>query len=223
MGTGSGCLLISTIKSLNDTPGKSATGMGLDISEEALMVARSNVKQHNLNNDIQLLRGSFSEISTVISRNEIETKNAPPFDVILCNPPYLSHSKKTLIDARPLEEEPSLALFAGPTGFECYLSVRDGIILAEADHPQEGFVVPGGLLIMEIGHGMAKKVRDIFEGRWLVDAENHGVFVDPADGKERRKRVPDGKKLVGWEFVDVVRDLRKLERCIVFRRIGRTL
>ena len=82
---------------------------GADISEDALAVATINVERHDL-----------QERVTLVHSDGLESLNPPahgPFDLILCNPPYVSQAS---MDALPAEyrAEPELALAGGSDGMD---------------------------------------------------------------------------------------------------------
>jgi release factor glutamine methyltransferase len=83
--------------------------------------------------------------------------NAPPgglgaFDVILCNPPYVTAKEMTELDRSVSGYEPHLALFGGEDGLDFYRSVcgRWAALLN-----------PNGVLVFECAHAQADAVRTI--------------------------------------------------------------
>ena len=93
VGTGSGCIAISLAKNL---PNSKLTA--LDISEEAIDVARENAKLNNVNVDF-------------INADIFNYKSEKKYDVIVSNPPYVTESEKALMKKNVLDFEPELALF----------------------------------------------------------------------------------------------------------------
>ncbi|KAI9345650.1 S-adenosyl-L-methionine-dependent methyltransferase [Obelidium mucronatum] len=195
MGTGSGSLLISTVKYLEshyptDTSRPSIHGIALDASSAALAIAQQNLDSHQLSDRVQLKLGTFGTISAVL-----ESLNHPlpqPVHICICNPPYLSPKTRTVtsIDPTLLNEEPAEALYAGPTGLEAYHEIAAGIREADEKLGINGFS-SGCILAVEIAHGMASRVRACFE-----DSQN----------LEQRK----------WKFLDLKRDHKNMERCLLF-------
>ncbi len=101
IGTGSGCLIISILK---DRPKCLATA--IDISKEALKVAKINAKLHHLQNKIK-----FFNI-------DIDKFNSSKYDLIISNPPYINKVDLNRLDEDVKLYEPKLALYGGITGFE---------------------------------------------------------------------------------------------------------
>jgi len=93
IGTGSGCIAISLAKNL---PNAKVTA--LDISSDALEVAKENAKLNNV---------SIEFIHTDIFEYQSDKK----YDVIVSNPPYVLESEKVLMKQNVLDFEPGLALF----------------------------------------------------------------------------------------------------------------
>ena len=101
IGTGSGCLIISILK---DRPKCLATA--IDISKEALKVAKINANLHHLQNKIK-----FFNI-------DIDKFNSSKYDLIISNPPYINKVDLNRLDEDVKLYEPKLALYGGITGFE---------------------------------------------------------------------------------------------------------
>ena len=95
-GTGSGCIAISLKKNL-----KSADVYGIDISEEALIVARANALLNNVN--VFFLKKDLLNIC--------DYNSMPKFDIIVSNPPYITEKEKVKMEDNVLKYEPFTALF----------------------------------------------------------------------------------------------------------------
>ena len=93
IGTGSGCIAISLAKNLPN-----AKVSALDISSDALEVAKKNAKLHNVS--IEFINADISEY-----------KSEKKYDVIVSNPPYVIKSEKLLMKKNVLDFEPEIALF----------------------------------------------------------------------------------------------------------------
>jgi len=129
IGTGSGAIAIALAVHL---PQASITA--LDISADALAVARSNAETH----------GVADRIHFVVSDLLSALPPAERFDTIVSNPPYVSTADRATLHPEVRDHEPATALFAG----ECGLDVYRRLI------PQAHTALrPEGLLVMEIGQG----------------------------------------------------------------------
>lgn len=150
VGTGCGNLLISI---LHQVP--SSFGVGLDISEAALNVAKENERRILNNDQIEWRLQDMSNIS------DIDT-----YDVLVCNPPYLDFDKtsKEKEQMAALEQEPAEALFAKDNGYEWYKVLSK---VAPKIVKEDGFVV------LECGKNMMDKVLGIWS-----DWEQDEVYKD---------------------------------------------
>lgn len=123
LGTGSGALLLAALSEW-----RQATGIGIDISDAALEVARGNAERCGLSDRAELRIGNWFE-----GIDEC-------FDLILANPPYISTD--AMLPRDVAEYEPHLALFAGADGLDAYR------ILAPA---LSAHLALGGMAAVEIG------------------------------------------------------------------------
>ncbi len=92
IGTGSGCIALALKKNLGE-----ANVEGCDVSKEALIVAKENAK--NLNLDVRFFRC------------DILNDDIKDYDVLISNPPYISRNEMKSMASHVLEYEPHLALF----------------------------------------------------------------------------------------------------------------
>lgn len=132
-GTGSGCLLVALLHEL-----PRATGLGVDLSLNALRMARRNAVANGV--------GPRSLFAASHWADAI----AGRFDLIVSNPPYIASAVIPTLDREVREHDPRLALDGGPDGLDPYR-----ILLGEAGR----LLVPGGLLVVEIGYDQAEALK----------------------------------------------------------------
>ena len=132
LGTGSGAIGISLKKKLPD-----ATVTLLDISNEALEVAKDNAE--SLNCDVEIIQSDMWE--------NVHDK----YDVIISNPPYIRDDEE--IEDIVKENEPHLALYGGIDGLDMYRKIHDNLL----NHVNNKF-----LLALEIGDLQRNDVIKIF-------------------------------------------------------------
>ena len=139
VGTGSGCLAIACT---HQHP--SARFIAIDISPEALAVARANAEQHAVSDRIDFRLGDLLE----------PVAGEPPFDVILSNPPYIPTEQIPTLEPGVRDYEPHVALDGGPDGLRTVARLIDQAI---------PLLKPGGHLILEIGTAQEEPVRGLIE------------------------------------------------------------
>jgi release factor glutamine methyltransferase len=147
LGTGPGTLLLAA---LAEWP--AASGLGIDRSEPALTLARANAQRLGLAERAELRQGDWA------------AGIGEPFDLILCNPPYVEKGARLAPDI--LAFEPHEALFAGPDGLEDYRRVAPEI-------PR--LLASGGIACIEIGADQEKPVSALFSGRGLGVGSQHDL------------------------------------------------
>jgi release factor glutamine methyltransferase len=147
LGTGSGALLLAA---LYQWPG--ARGLGIDLSPAALAIAAANAERLGLAGRAEFRRGDWA------------AGVDGPFDLILCNPPYIKEDALLPRDVR--EWEPAEALFAGPDGLDCYRCLAPQIARLLGD---------GGIACVELGAGQAELVSPLFEAHELRCAFRHDL------------------------------------------------
>ncbi|MDO8679100.1 MAG: peptide chain release factor N(5)-glutamine methyltransferase [Acidobacteriota bacterium] len=134
IGTGSGCLAVTLAAEF-----PRARLIATDISTDALATARANASRHNVADRIE-----FRETRCLDGV-------AGQFDLIVSNPPYVTDDEYASL-APEVRFEPRNALASGPEGLD---DIRGVLGAAEAH------LAPGGLLLMEIGHGQADALRQL--------------------------------------------------------------
>lgn len=136
IGTGSGAIIVSLLDYLPN-----AKGVGVDISVDALIVAKENSEKIGVTGRIGFVR------SDVFSKLPLEKK----FDIIVSNPPYIPAGDIAGLD-KDVQQEPRGALDGGTDGLDFYRRIT-----AEAmDHMAEE-----GVLAFEIGIGQAAAVQQM--------------------------------------------------------------
>lgn len=154
IGTGSGCIAI-TLKHLVE----SCNIVALDISDEALAVARENAASI-------LKEGSVVEF---VHEDALLYSPEQKFDVLVSNPPYISYAERSVMSNDVLRYEPSLALFSGESGYEFYEAIYKRL---------DVLLKSGGKFFFEIGHSQESVLREIF-------ASKNVSFVKDLSGKSR--------------------------------------
>ncbi|MEK9132774.1 MAG: peptide chain release factor N(5)-glutamine methyltransferase [Patescibacteria group bacterium] len=104
VGTGSGCLAIALAKNL-----PAGKFFAVDISEDALAVAKRNAKSHGVESRIEFLKSDL--LGEVIDR---------AFNGIVANLPYIGLEENNFVEKEVLDHEPHTALFGGSSGFELF-------------------------------------------------------------------------------------------------------
>jgi len=140
--TGSGCIAVAIAKNYPD-----ARVIATDISAAALEVAARNVEKHRLNERVRLLCGDLFE--PIIKQLDVNQ-----FDLIVCNPPYVSTAEYEKLDKNVKDYEPEFALLAGADGMDVYRKIFEKV---------DGFLRPGTALMLEIGYAQGPAVKEMLE------------------------------------------------------------
>ncbi len=146
-GTGSGCLAIALAAKCPP-----ARVTALEVSAEALTIARQNLARHGLAERVQLVQGDgFAGLPAGAS-----------FDLIVSNPPYIPSAEIATLEPEVRDFDPRGALDGGPDGLDFMrrLAIEAGAFLAT-----------GGRLMLEFGDGQADAARELFARQnWIVDS-----------------------------------------------------
>ena len=155
LGAGSGAICISILKFV-----KSARTCAVDVSAEALNVAKFNAQKFHVKDRIKFFQGDlFAPLEGKI------------FNAIVSNPPYIPTNELETLQAE-VRREPSIALDGGEDGLNFYRRII-------SDAPR--FLTDGGLLAVEVGINQSTAVKKLFEAANFIDVE---IFKDLA-GIER--------------------------------------
>ncbi|KAI9344085.1 S-adenosyl-L-methionine-dependent methyltransferase [Obelidium mucronatum] len=196
LGTGSGCILVSLLQSPHL---KNSRGLGIDLSKDALEIAKQNAAKHGLITTTNSNRIIFGETSFEGLPKYLETEYSKavkePFDYIVTNPPYLEAKlweSDRLYSSQ--KHEPRIALVGGDDGLEAYRQIYRAL----SKTSEIGYLCKGSVLFVEVNNGeLAKKVETLFCG-------SANVIRD------------DDKLSEGWRFIRVDVDGKGIERCVVF-------
>ena len=140
LGVGPGTLLLAALDQWPE-----ATGIGVDASEVGLGYARANAAALGLAQRAELRLGDWG------------AGLAGPFDLILCNPPYIGEGEELMPDVAM--HEPGAALFAGADGLDDYRRIMPQL-------PQ--LLAPGGAALVEIGWTQAAAVTALAQAAGLA-------------------------------------------------------
>lgn len=137
IGTGSGAIAVTVAIMLPE-----AAVVAVDISPEALAVARLNAERHGAAGRIDFRRGDL-----------LAPLAGEQFDAILSNPPYIDEAEWEGLMPEVVCWEPKGALTPGPDGLVIYRRLA-------AEGPR--LLKPGGFLAVEVGYQQAAAVAELF-------------------------------------------------------------
>ncbi len=146
-GTGTGCIAIAIAAKCS-----AAKIMALDLSTDALALAKQNAEQNQVGNRIEFFSGNgFAAL-----------RDGAQFDLIISNPPYIATAEIETLEPEVRDFDPRTALDGGADGLDFYRR------LALEARP---FLKSDGQLMVEFGDGQAEDIQKIFEAqKWLVEA-----------------------------------------------------
>lgn len=143
---GTGCIGISLVRRVNE-----AFVTAMDISEDALSIARDNARRNNVSGHYVTLQGDVLQPPALHRIGQ--------FHLLLCNPPYITAAEMRELDISVRDYEPILALYGGDDGLDFYRSLA-------AQWQQ--VLLPGALAMVECGHQQGALAAEIFrEHGWL--------------------------------------------------------
>ncbi len=145
LGTGSGCLLLALLSELPN-----ATGLGIDISAEAIAVAGANAVTLGLGQ-----RANFTVA-------DWDRALSGQFEIVVCNPPYIPSGEIDSLAPEISRHEPRRALDGGRDGLDAYRALAPSLTRRLAG---------GGFAAIEIGAGQRSMVEPIFADAGLATTE----------------------------------------------------
>ncbi len=157
LGTGTGCIPIAMLTEFSDL-----SAVAVDLSREALDMARFNAGRHGVIERFETRQGSWFD----------PIEPGERFDLIVSNPPYIESGTIETLMVEVRDHDPRLALDGGPDGLRPYRAIaRDA-----AQHLR-----PEGVVLLEIGTGQGADVTDIF-----AEAGFHSIAVEHDLGGHER-------------------------------------
>ena len=138
IGTGSGCIVISLLNSLNRS-----NGVGVDVCKNAIITAKKNGVKFNLQNRLKFFNKSFINIFN------------QKFDLIVSNPPYIMRKDIKNLSDDIKRYEPRIALDGGNDGLD---------LIKKVIYKSKEILKINGTLALEIGNEQIKKVSKILIG-----------------------------------------------------------
>lgn len=144
LGTGSGAILLALLKELPN-----ATGVGTDLSEETLAIARTNAERHGLADRATFVVTDFAAALD------------GPFDLVVSNPPYIRSADIAALAIEVRAHDPHLALDGGADGLDAYRAIT---------RQAASMLNPGGALVLEIGIGQESDVTQLMAAAGLIPA-----------------------------------------------------
>ena len=135
IGTGSGCIILSLLSNL-----EKSVGLGVDVSNKAILIANKNAKRHELSNRVKFLNKSFESIF------------GKKFDLIVSNPPYIERKNIKNLSEDIKRFEPIMALDGGHDGLD---------LIKKVIYKSKRILKIKGTLALEIGNEQIKKVSKI--------------------------------------------------------------
>jgi len=137
LGTGSGCILLSILKE-----NRMINGLGIDLSKEAISIAKQNSKKLNLETRSNFLVSNWM--------NSVNYK----YDLVVSNPPYIASEDIKKLSKSVKIYDPILSLDGGDDGLNSYRLIASDL---------KRIISMNALIIIEIGYNQSLQVIDIFK------------------------------------------------------------
>jgi len=147
MATGTGCIALALAKALPQ-----AEVWGVDISSDALELARKNAQRTGLDHRVRFIH---SDLWTAF---EGESRS---WDGVVSNPPYIPSAEIETLDPEVRDHDPRLALDGGEDGLVFYRAIAE-------QAPR--WMTSDGWLVLECGMDQAPAIKNVFQtGSWFAD------------------------------------------------------
>lgn len=144
IGTGSGCLLIAFLSERS-----AAVGVGTDIAEGALALARRNAHVTRVGDRARFVRAHWAD------------GVAGGFDLVIANPPYVAETQWPSLEPEVRDHDPPRALLAGRDGLDAYRAIATRL---------PDLLRPDGVAVIELGQGQADAARTLFSAAGMAVA-----------------------------------------------------
>ena len=155
LGTGSGAIAITLA-----CEWKEVHVTAVDISEDALLLAKLNAEKFNVQNQIHFLKSDwFDNVKGL-------------FDLIISNPPYIGLAEQDELSAEVIKYDPEIALFAGRDGLDAYRRIIPSL---------SKFLKSDGFVALETGASQGVQVKNMMNAVGFIDAK----IVKDLSGKDR--------------------------------------
>lgn len=141
LGTGTGCILLSLLSEIDE-----AYGVGVDISFDAVTLARENAFRVGVDERVSLFVGSWAKA--------INWQKS--FDFVVSNPPYICSGDIGRLEPEVTQFDPVRALDGGASGLLAYEDIVEQI---------SGLLKPRGWVLFEVGDGQAEQVEELLVDR----------------------------------------------------------
>ena len=155
LGTGSGAIAITLA-----CEWKEVQVTAIDISEDALSLAKINAEKFNVQNKVHFLKSDWFEAVR------------GPFDLIISNPPYIGWIEKDYLAAEVVKYDPEIALFAGRDGLDAYKTIIPNLAK---------FLNPDGIVVLETGVCQSNQVKNMLSEVGFINAK----IAKDLSGKDR--------------------------------------
>jgi len=155
LGTGSGAIAVTLA-----CEWKEVYVTAIDISEDALLLAKINAEKFNVQNKIQFLKSDWFDAIDGI------------FDLIISNPPYIGLKEKDRILDEVKKYDPEISLFAGNEGLDAYKRIIPNLAR---------YLKPDGFVVLEIGASQSNQVTNMMNAVGFANTK----IVKDLSGKDR--------------------------------------